>query len=145
MGQFDLADTQRDGKWVLTCPNCGREFPVQYRNDRTYCDCKLPYELQPVMAKDKPLTNAGGTTILETMETTMLCSRCHKPFVIKIKDQATAEVLLDAFETTHEPLESLCPECQKIIQVVEDNSNAISDEDIKKFAAEVSKIHRDGR
>jgi len=34
--------------YSIFCPNCGKEFKVKYKNNDTYCDCKLPYEMQLV-------------------------------------------------------------------------------------------------
>jgi len=51
--QFNLAKTQIDGKWELICPRCGHIFMCDYRNDSTYCYCKLPYDLQPVYPENK--------------------------------------------------------------------------------------------
>jgi len=51
--QFNLAKTQIDGKWELICPRCGLIFMCGYRNDSTYCYCKLPYDLQPVYPENR--------------------------------------------------------------------------------------------
>jgi len=39
--------------YKIICLNCNRIFEVEYKNDRTYCDCKLPYDLQYVPAYDE--------------------------------------------------------------------------------------------
>ena len=29
--------------YTIYCPNCEKEYEVEYQNDGTYCNCKLPY------------------------------------------------------------------------------------------------------
>ena len=40
-------------RYVIVCPSCGEIYKVPYDSDRTYCNCKHPWECVYVPAADE--------------------------------------------------------------------------------------------